>query len=92
MNASHVSLRDNYEVTVPELDILASLAWNFEGVIGSRMTGGGFGGCTVSIIDGERVSAFKEYAGSEYERLTGRKASFYETGISDGAGRFSLNA
>ncbi|MBQ9574119.1 MAG: galactokinase [Synergistaceae bacterium] len=91
MNASHVSLRDNYEVTVPELDILASLAWNFEGVVGSRMTGGGFGGCTVSIIDGERVSAFKEYAGSEYERLTGRKASFYETGISDGAGRFSLN-
>ena len=89
MNASHVSLRDNYEVTVPELDILASLAWGFEGVMGSRMTGGGFGGCTVSIVDGERVNAFKEYIGSEYERLTGRKASFYETGVTDGAGKIN---
>ena len=87
MNASHVSLRDNYAVTVPELDVLASLAWEFPGVVGSRMTGGGFGGCTVSIVDGERVSAFKEHIGAEYERLTGRKASFYETGITDGAGR-----
>ena len=87
MNASHVSLRDNYAVTVPELDVLASLAWEFPGVVGSRMTGGGFGGCTVSIVDGERVSAFKEHIGEEYERLTGRKASFYETGITDGAGR-----
>ena len=87
MNASHVSLRDNYAVTVPELDILASLAWEFPGVIGSRMTGGGFGGCTVSIVDGERVNDFKNHIGSEYERLTGRKASFYETGITDGAGR-----
>ena len=87
MNASHVSLRDNYAVTVPELDILASLAWEFPGVVGSRMTGGGFGGCTVSIVDGERVNDFKNHIGSEYERLTGRKASFYETGITDGAGR-----
>ena len=87
MNASHVSLRDNYEVTVPELDILASLAWEFPGVVGSRMTGGGFGGCTVSIVEGKKVSSFKNHIGSEYERLTGRKASFYETGITNGAGR-----
>ena len=87
MNASHVSLRDNYAVTVPELDILASLAWDFPGVIGSRMTGGGFGGCTVSIVEGEKVNDFKNHIGAEYERLTGRKASFYETGITDGAGR-----
>ena len=91
MNASHVSLRDNYAVTVPELDILASLAWEFPGVIGSRMTGGGFGGCTVSIVEGEKVSAFKTHIGSEYERLTGRKASFYETGITDGAGRIDFH-
>ncbi len=91
MNASHVSLRDNYAVTVPELDILASLAWEFPGVLGSRMTGGGFGGCTVSIVDGERVNDFKKHIGSEYERLTGRKASFYETGITDGAGRIEHN-
>ncbi|MBQ3759660.1 MAG: galactokinase, partial [Synergistaceae bacterium] len=88
MNASHVSLRDNYEVTVPELDVLASLAWEFEGVIGSRMTGGGFGGCTVSIVENDKVDAFIENVGAEYERLTGRKASFYQTGITDGAGRF----
>ena len=87
MNASHVSLRDNYSVTVPELDTLASLAWEFEGVIGSRMTGGGFGGCTVSIVESGRVKAFIDEIGAEYERLTGRKASFYETGITDGAGR-----
>ncbi len=87
MNASHVSLRDNYEVTVPELDVLASLAWEFPGVIGSRMTGGGFGGCTVSIVENDKVDAFIENVGLEYEKLTGRKASFYQTGITDGAGR-----
>lgn len=87
MNASHVSLRDNYAVTVPELDTLAQLAWDFPGVVGSRMTGGGFGGCTVSIVESGRVKTFIEHVGSEYERLTGRKASFYETGISDGARR-----
>lgn len=87
MNASHVSLRDNYAVTVPELDVLAGLAWEFPGVIGSRMTGGGFGGCTVSIVENDRVQAFRENVGKEYERLTGRKASFYETGITDGAGK-----
>ncbi len=90
MNASHVSLRDNYAVTVPELDVLAGLAWEFPGVLGSRMTGGGFGGCTVSIVESDRVQAFREHIGSEYERLTGRKASFYETGVTDGAGRIVL--
>ncbi|MBQ3402827.1 MAG: galactokinase [Synergistaceae bacterium] len=90
MNASHVSLRDNYAVTVPELDILASLAWGFPGVVGSRMTGGGFGGCTVSIVESEHVKTFTEHVGSEYERLTGRKASFYETGITDGARRLDI--
>lgn len=85
MNASHVSLRDDYEVTVPELDVLASLAWETPGVIGSRMTGGGFGGCTVSIVEGDAVKNFIEKVGSEYEKQTGRKASFYETGSNDGA-------
>lgn len=87
MNASHVSLRDNYEVTVPELDILAGLAWEFPGVIGSRMTGGGFGGCTVSIVEEAVIGEFMEHVGSEYTRLTGKTASFYTTGVSDGAGR-----
>ena len=85
MNASHVSLRDNYAVTIPELDVLASLAWEQPGVVGSRMTGGGFGGCTVSIVESASVDAFVETVGREYEAKTGRKASFYTTGSADGA-------
>lgn len=65
MNASHVSLRDDYEVSCPELDLLAETAWEIPGVLGSRMTGGGFGGCTVSII--------KDSSVDEYERIAGRK-------------------
>ena len=87
MNASHVSLRDFYEVTVPELDTLANLAWEFDGVIGSRMTGGGFGGCTVSIVEESRVNDFVATIGKQYEELTGRKATFYTTGSNDGAGK-----
>ena len=87
MNASHVSLRDNYEVTIPELDVLAGLAWGLPGVIGSRMTGGGFGGCTVSIVESEHADKFVRVVGREYEAKTGRKASFYTTGSADGAGK-----
>ena len=90
MNASHVSLRDNYAVTIPELDILASIAWGLPGVFGSRMTGGGFGGCTVSIVEGAYADVFIETVGREYEAKTGRKASFYTTGCADGAGRLAL--
>ena len=85
MNASHVSLRDNYQVTVPELDTLASLAWNFPGVIGSRMTGGGFGGCTVSIVEKNKVDEFINSIGTDYEKLCSRKADFYVIETSDGA-------
>ena len=85
MNASHVSLRDDYQVTIPELDLLAELAWNLPGVIGSRMTGGGFGGCTVSIVESDCTEKFIEVIGREYEARTGRKASFYITGTSNGA-------
>ena len=87
MNASHVSLRDDYQVTVPELDTLASLAWNFRGVMGSRMTGGGFGGCTVSIVENEKVDDFIKKIGDDYEKLCGRKADFYIIETSDGAKR-----
>ena len=90
MNASHVSLRDDYQVTVPELDTLANLAWNFEGVTGSRMTGGGFGGCTVSIVDNDKVEIFIEKVGAEYKKLTGIEASFYQTGSNDGAKKINL--
>ena len=68
MNASHVSLRDDYEVTGIELDTLVEEAWKVDGVIGSRMTGAGFGGCTVSIVKDEAVEHFIEAVGSAYEK------------------------
>ena len=87
MNESHVSLRDDYQVTVPEIDSLVELEWNCPGVLGSRMTGGGFGGCTVSIVKNDAVDEFIRSVGSEYTRITGRTASFYTVDTSDGAGR-----
>lgn len=87
MNESHVSLRDDYQVTVPEIDSLVELEWNCPGVLGSRMTGGGFGGCTVSIVKNDAVDSFIRNVGSEYTRITGRTASFYTVDTSDGAGR-----
>lgn len=86
MNASHVSLRDDYEVSCPEMDILAEEAWKLPGVLGSRMTGGGFGGCTVSIVEADQVNAFIETIGSAYEKRTGIKADFYVVDIGQGAG------
>lgn len=85
MNESHVSLRDDYEVTGPELDALAELAWETPGVIGSRMTGAGFGGCTVSIVEHQAVEAFKDRLGPAYERAFGYAPSFYVAETSDGA-------
>lgn len=85
MCASHISLRDDYEVTGPELDALAEAAWKIDGVIGSRMTGGGFGGCTVSLVRDEVIPTFIEKVGEEYTQRTGLKADFYVAEIGDGA-------
>lgn len=85
MNASHVSLRDDYEVTGLQLDTMAEEAWKIEGVIGSRMTGGGFGGCTVSLVKDEAIERFKAEVGANYERITGIKPEFYVAEIGDGA-------
>jgi len=87
MNASHVSLRDDYEVTGIELDTLAEAAWEQEGVIGSRMTGAGFGGCTVSIVEEDKVTAFIEKVGKLYEDKIGYKADFYVVDIGNGPSR-----
>lgn len=87
MNASHVSLRDDYEVTGPELDALAEAAWQVDGCLGSRMTGGGFGGCTVSIVRDEAVQTFIEQVGQQYTARTGLTADFYIADIADGAHR-----
>lgn len=84
MNASHVSLRDDYEVSCEEIDILVDAAWKIDGVIGSRITGGGFGGCTVSIVKNDAIDAFKEKVGSTYKTKTGHEAEFYVVEIGDG--------
>ena len=87
MNQSHISLRDDYEVTGLHLDTLAQAAWNVDGVLGSRMTGGGFGGCTVSLVREDAIPMFIEQVGAEYKEKTGLVADFYIAEIGDGAHR-----
>jgi len=87
MNASHVSLRDDYEVTGLELDTMAEEAWKIPGVIGSRMTGGGFGGCTVSLVKEEAIDTFIEKVGAAYKAKTGITPDFYVAEIGDGASK-----
>lgn len=87
MNASHVSLRDDYEVSCDEIDVLVEEAWKVDGVIGSRITGGGFGGCTVSIVKDEAVENFKEKVGAAYKERVGKDADFYVVEIGDGPSR-----
>ncbi len=89
MNASHVSLRDDYEVTGIELDTMVEEAWKVEGVIGSRMTGAGFGGCTVSIVKDEAVEAFIEQVGKAYKEKIGYEGDFYVVEIGDGPARLA---
>lgn len=84
MNASHVSLRDDYEVTGIELDTLVEEAWKVEGVIGSRMTGAGFGGCTVSIVKNGSIDEFIARVGAAYQSRIGYAADFYVVEIGDG--------
>lgn len=84
MNASHVSLRDDYEVTGIELDTLVEEAWKVEGVIGSRMTGAGFGGCTVSLVKDEAIDTFIDQVGKAYLAKIGYAADFYVVEIGDG--------
>lgn len=84
MNESHISLRDDYEVTGEELDTLVEEAWKIDGVIGSRMTGAGFGGCTVSIVKDEAVDTFIEKVGAAYKERIGYAADFYVVEIGSG--------
>ena len=84
MNASHESLRDNYEVTGIELDTMVEAAQKIKGVAGSRMTGAGFGGCTVSLVQKDSVETFIQRVGSEYQEKTGIRPDFYLAEVSDG--------
>lgn len=88
MNESHASLRDDYEVSCRELDILAELAQNLNGVYGSRMTGGGFGGCTVSIIDKNALNNFCDAVSKAYKNLVDYDCTFYT--VTAGKGAFAL--
>ena len=84
MNASHVSLRDDYEVSCEEIDVLVEEAWKIPGVLGSRITGGGFGGCTVSIVRMDSIEIFKERIFDVYKERMNKEASFYLVDVGDG--------
>lgn len=85
MNKSHLSLRDDYEVSCEEIDFLVKTAWEVPGVIGSRMTGGGFGGCTVSLVKKRNRNLFKNKLAACYQKAFGKIPEFYEVNIGDGA-------
>jgi galactokinase len=86
MNESHRSLRDDYEVSCEELDVLVELAQKVEGVYGARLTGGGFGGCTVNLIDSKNVDEFKRNVARGYAEATGLVPEIYVCSAADGAG------
>ncbi|MEI6174068.1 MAG: galactokinase [Bacteroidota bacterium] len=90
MNASHESLRDNYEVTGIELDTMVTAAQKINGVVGARMTGAGFGGCTVSLVREQAVDLFIDQVGREYQEKTGIKPDFYLAEIADGVREIKL--
>lgn len=84
INASHRSLKDDYEVTGVELDTLAEAAWEQKGTLGARMTGAGFGGCAIAIVEKDKVEEFIEAVGRKYEETIGYEATFYVASIGDG--------
>lgn len=87
MNASHVSLRDDYEVTGLELDTLVEAAWNQDGCIGARMTGAGFGGCAIAIVKNDAIPAFESNVKAAYLEKIGYPCEFYIASIGDGASK-----
>ena len=87
MNESHFSLRDDYDVTGRELDTLAEIAWSLPGVIGSRMTGAGFGGSTVSLVKNDAIETFRERVSAVYTERIGYAPSFYVASIAEGTHR-----
>jgi galactokinase len=86
MNESHESLRFDYEVSSRELDVLVGAARSVEGCLGSRLTGAGFGGCTVSLVRAEAVPEFERHVAREYREQTGRDAAIYVCTAEEGAG------
>lgn len=91
MAESHESLREDYEVSCRELDILVEIAGKQKGVLGARMTGGGFGGCTINLVVQEAVDSFREAITEEYQEQTGLKPEIYSLKAADGAERASVS-
>ncbi|HXH66819.1 MAG TPA: galactokinase [Candidatus Limnocylindrales bacterium] len=89
MNSSHTSLRDDFEVSCKELDLMVHLATQNDGVYGARMTGGGFGGCTINLVREDCVEGFRRKVAAEYERATGRAPDIYVSEAADGASRLA---
>jgi galactokinase len=89
MRQSHQSLRDDFEVSCSELDLMVELAENVDGVYGARMTGGGFGGCTINLVEANSVAEFQGIVSDGYESRTGVKPEIYVCSASDGVGRAS---
>jgi len=87
MNASHASLRDDYAVSIPEMDALVAAAQRVSGCYGSRLTGAGFGGCTVSLVDTDAVERFRHEVAAAYLASTGKSATIYVTHAADGVSR-----
>jgi galactokinase len=90
MNESHQSLKDLYEVSSPELDIMVEIARSLKGTLGARMTGAGFGGCTVNLVKEEAIDEFKEKVAREYFRKTNLSAEIYVSSPAEGAGKINL--
>jgi len=90
MYASHRSLRDDYEVSCSELDSLVAIASSLPGVYGARMTGGGFGGCTVNLVQREFVDSFRAQIQDKYLRAVGKETTVYVTEAVEGAEEISV--
>src|SRR6266496_2707137 len=90
MAESHRSLRDDYEVSCAELDLMVEIAGRAEGAVGSRMTGGGFGGCTINLVRSESVPQFRDQVSTEYHKQTGRLPEIYVSRPAGGAGQVPI--
>ncbi|MGC2446168.1 MAG: galactokinase, partial [Candidatus Sulfotelmatobacter sp.] len=88
MRESHRSMRDDYEISCPELDLLVEIASGCDGVYGSRMTGGGFGGCTISLVRSQAVGEFQRIISKKYKDATGIEAPIYVCSAAQGAGEW----
>jgi galactokinase len=91
MYESHRSLRDDYEVSCRELDLLVEIASQYKGVYGSRMTGGGFGGCTITLVESSEAKGFQEKLSTGYQEATNITPAIYVCSAAQGAGEWSAN-